>query len=78
MTIARGTIPAELFGREHYGAVSGALSAPVIGSRALGPIVASLIWSASGGYDAVLWVLAALGVLSCLSFFVALNRSAAR
>lgn len=74
MTIARGTIPAELFGREHYGTVAGALSAPVITSRALGPIVASFIWSVAGGYDAVLWALAALGLVSCLGFYLALRR----
>jgi predicted MFS family arabinose efflux permease len=75
MTIVRGTIPAELFEREHYGTVAGALSAPVIASRALGPIAASLIWSASGGYDAVLWTLAALGLVSCLSFRLALKNA---
>jgi hypothetical protein len=51
------------------------LSTPVIASRALGPIAASLIWSASGGYDAVLWTLAALGLVSCLSFLLALKNA---
>jgi MFS family permease len=74
MTIVRGTIPAEIFGRERYAAVNGALSAPVITSRALGPLVASVIWSASGGYDAVLWALAVFGLFSLLSFFLVLAR----
>jgi len=73
MTIVRGLIPAELFGRERYGAVTGALSTPVIASRALGPFMVSLIWSASGGYDAALWVLAALGILSVIGFWLAVR-----
>jgi len=74
MTIARGTIPAEIFGREHFGAVNGALSAPVLAARALGPLLASIIWSAAAGYDPVLWTLAALGLVSLASFCVALSR----
>ncbi len=62
MTIVRGIIPAEIFGRERYGAVNGALAAPVLASRSLGPLVAAVIWSAAGGYDAVIWTLAAIGL----------------
>jgi predicted MFS family arabinose efflux permease len=72
MTIIRATMPAELFGRDHYGAVNGALAAPVIVTRAAGPLVASLIWSAAGGYDGVLWVLVAVSVLSMFAFASAL------
>ena len=71
MTIARGVIPVELFGRERYGAVNGALSTPVVASRALGPFIVAVIWSASGGYDTVLWALAAIGVLSIACFGLA-------
>lgn len=56
MTIVRAVMPAELFGRESYGTINGALSAPVILSRAVAPIAAALLWSASGNYGAVLWV----------------------
>jgi MFS family permease len=73
MTIARGIIPAEIFGRARYGAVNGALAAPVLASRALGPLVAAVIWSAAGGYDAVIWTLAAIGILSAVSFFLAVK-----
>jgi hypothetical protein len=68
MTIARGLIPAEVFGLEPYGAVNGALSAPVLASRAAGTIVASLVSSATGGYDAVVLTLIAIAVLSVLAF----------
>jgi MFS family permease len=59
MTIVRGALPAELFGRDHYGAVSGALATPAMFANASGPLVASLFWTGSGGsYDAVLFALA--------------------
>ena len=74
MTITRGIIPAEIYGRERYGAVNGALAAPVLASRSLGPLVAALIWSATGGYDAVLWTLAAIGFVSLASFYLAVKR----
>ena len=74
MTIVRGVIPAEIFGRERYGAINGALQAPVLAARSLGPLVAAMIWSSTGGYDSVLWCLAAVGVFSAASFFVAVKR----
>jgi MFS family permease len=74
MTITRGIIPAEIYGRERYGAVNGALAAPVLASRSLGPLVAALIWSATGGYDAVIWTLAAIGFVSVVSFVLAVKR----
>jgi MFS family permease len=74
MTITRGIIPVEIYGRERYGAVNGALSAPVLASRSLGPLVAAFIWSAAGGYDAVLWALAAIALVSVVSFFLAVRR----
>jgi MFS family permease len=73
MTIVRGIIPAEIFGRERYGAVNGALAAPVLASRALGPLIAAFIWTAAGGYDAVIWALAAVGLVSALCFALAVK-----
>jgi len=71
MTIVRAITPAELFGRESYGAINGALSAPVIASRAAGPLAASIVWSYAGGYQAVLWLLAGLGVVAVAGFGLA-------
>ena len=76
MTIIRATMPAEMFGRDHYGAVNGALAAPVIATRAAGPLVASLIWSAGGGYDGVLWVLVAVSILAMGAFSFAADFTA--
>ena len=61
ITIVRGTLPAELFGRKHYGAVNGALALPGMISLASGPFLASLLWMSMGtNYDRV--VLALCGV----------------
>ena len=73
ITIARGTIPAEIYGRARYGAVNGALSAPVLASRAVGPLVASLIWSATGSYDAVVWTLAGIGLIAIATYVLAVK-----
>ncbi len=73
MTIARGIIPAEIFGRARYGAVNGALAAPVLASRSIGPLIAAVIWSAAGGYDAVIWTLTAIGLVSAISFLLAIE-----
>lgn len=68
MTIVRGVVPAELFGREHYGEVNGALTAPTLFARAAAPFLASLLWSAFGGYDAVLIALTVTAAASALLF----------
>jgi len=69
MTIVRGTIPVELYGRAHYGAVNGAMAAPVLISKAFGPVAAAMVWAAAGGYDGVVLALAAIAA-SSLVFFV--------
>jgi predicted MFS family arabinose efflux permease len=73
MTIVRATIPAEMFGRDQYGAVNGALAAPVITCRAAGPLAASLIWTMSGGYGGVVCALAGASVLAMAAFYLALK-----
>lgn len=67
-TIVRGAMPAELFGREHYGAINGALSAPYLLSHALGPSLAALLWAYLGNdYDRVVVV---LGVVAAAGVFL--------
>jgi MFS family permease len=73
MTIARGTLPAEVFGRARYGALNGAFAAPVLASRSLGPLVAALIWSAAGGYQLVIVVLIAIAAIAAVSFYIAMK-----
>lgn len=71
ITIVRATTPAELFGRDNYGALNGALAAPSLFARAAGPIGASLAVTASGGYAAALWMLLAITLAGAASYRVA-------
>ena len=74
MTIVRGAVPVELWGREHYGALMGWLATPAMLARASGPLLASLAWSWAGGYDAVLLLLAAIAAAAAVAFHVAVGR----
>jgi MFS family permease len=74
VTIVRGAMPAQLFGREHYGAVSGALAMPQMFALASGPFLVSLVWTATGGnYDRVLVVLSALSATGVGFFYAAIR-----
>jgi len=65
-TLARATTVAEIFGRRHYGSISGAIAVASNGARALGPVGASLLYAWLGGYEPVFWAFAAaLGVSGC-------------
>lgn len=78
LTIVRGTAPVELYGRAHYGAVTGALATPGLLARAAGPIVAAAIAALPGGYTAALWTLIALAAAAALAFFAAARLHGAR
>lgn len=71
MTVVRAALPVELYGREQYGAISGALATPGLLARAIGPIFAALLWIAFGGYGAALWVLAAVAAIGATAFLAA-------
>ncbi|MFZ6658141.1 MFS transporter [Undibacterium sp. TJN19] len=43
LTIVRGTIPQAMFGRENYGAISGALAGPALISKAAGPLAMAVV-----------------------------------
>jgi MFS family permease len=47
-TILRGTSIAELFGRERYAELNGALSAPAVLAKAAAPLVLAGLWSVTG------------------------------
>jgi len=58
ITPARAALVAELYGPAQYGRISGLLALGLTGARALAPVGAGLI-AAAGGYEPVLWLLAA-------------------
>ncbi|MBL0141153.1 MAG: MFS transporter [Betaproteobacteria bacterium] len=75
MTIVRGTVPAEIFGREGYGALSGLMATPVLLARAAGPFAAAGVLAVGGGYRAVALSLVAVGVVSWMAFAMAVRTS---
>jgi len=68
LTIVRGTVPAELFGREGYGAVAGAMVAPGIMARAAGPYAAAWMRETLGGYRPVQIAILLAGIVAALAF----------
>jgi hypothetical protein len=73
-TIVRGAIPAEIFGRSRYGAVSGALSVPSVAIRAISPWAVALAWGALGGYDGVVIAMALISAAAAALFWLAVRR----
>jgi len=71
MTIVRAAAPAELLGREGYGAITGALSASAVLPRALAPWVLALVWQFSGGYWLVPGLLTVVGLVALAGFVMA-------
>ena len=74
MTIVRGILPAELYGREAYGAISGAMATPVTIAFAAGPSVAAFLYTLGGGYPGAIIALAGIATLGAVLFFYATAR----
>jgi MFS family permease len=70
-TIMRATTPAELFGRERYASLSGALNGPAIMARALGPLLATAVLTAFDSYNVVLILLLAIALSGAASYWIA-------
>lgn len=74
MTIVRGALPAELYGRAAYGAISGAMATPVQIAVAAGPFVASLLYAAGNGYPGTLLALAGISAAGAILFRYAITH----
>jgi MFS family permease len=77
MTIVRGVSVVEVFGRESFAAVNGALMAPALVARALGPMLASVIMERTGRYEPVFFVLGCLATVSLGLFSAGMRKPAA-
>jgi MFS family permease len=71
VTIVRGSLVPEYFGREHVGRISGAMSAIALLSRAAAPLATAWLLLALPGYRELLLGLAALGVAAVAAFALA-------
>jgi MFS family permease len=74
LTIVRGTVPQELFGRENYGAISGALAGPSLVAKAAGPLAAALFVEFNSSPAWLLGILCALSVFSLFCFAAAAKK----
>jgi MFS family permease len=70
-TLARATTVSDIFGRRHYGSISGAMALGANGARALGPIGASLLYLELGGYERLFAALAAALAVAALAVLMA-------
>jgi Major Facilitator Superfamily len=71
VTIVRGNLVPEYFGREHVGRISGAMSAIALLSRAAAPLLTAWLLLALPGYRELLLGLAALGLVAVLAYALA-------
>ena len=77
ITIVRGFMVPKMISWDAYGAINGALVAPMNVTLAVAPLAAAWIWSATGGYDAVLVAIGVGAIVLCVGFWTAavLSRS---
>ena len=68
VTIVRGSLVPEYFGREHVGRISGAMSGISLFARAAAPLATAWLLLAVPGYREMLLVLAATGVAALVAF----------
>ncbi len=73
LTIVRGTIPQALFGRENYGAISGALAGPALIAKAAGPLAMAVVMQHSVAPYPFLLILLLFTIVS-LGFYLAAVR----
>jgi len=68
VTIVRGSLVPEYFGREHVGRISGAMSGITLLARASAPLATAWLLLALAGYREMLLVLSATGVAAVMAF----------
>lgn len=73
LTIVRGTVPQTLFGRENYGAISGALAGPSLLAKAAGPLAAAAFVEANPSPALLLGALFVVSIVSLLCFRAAVK-----
>ena len=75
LTIVRGTVPAELFGREGYGALLGRLAMPQVIARAFAPAALAGLLVFDPQRTVALTALVVCGALALLAYRRAVRRT---
>ncbi|MFY8085775.1 MAG: hypothetical protein ACOVOG_01075 [Rubrivivax sp.] len=68
VTIVRGALVPELFGRAHVGRIGGAMSGVSLVLRSMGPVLVAVALLWLPGYAQAVLMMAGLGALSALAF----------
>ncbi|MCI0714586.1 MAG: MFS transporter [Chloroflexi bacterium] len=55
-TVFDGSVWANIFGREHLGAIRGFVSTALVISTSVGPVIFALSYDLFGSYDVILWI----------------------
>ncbi len=78
MTIVRGTVPAELFGRREFGTLLGRLARPQLIARAVAPVALTLAFPFDPSRTITAYLLGAGGLVALLAYQVAIRARRAR
>ncbi len=73
MTIVRGTVPAELFGRREFGTLLGRLARPQLIARAAAPVALTLAFPFDPSRTITAYLLGAGGLVALLAYQVAIR-----
>jgi len=74
MTIVRGVVPAELYGRQNYAALLGHMARPAFIARALAPFAFPAALATMGRSTAI-FALALIAVLACWVYWLAIGKA---
>lgn len=77
LTIVRGTIPQALFGRENYGAISGALAGPALLAKAAGPLVIAAVVQRTASPSPIIGFLLVAAIISLACYLSAIKSQGA-
>jgi hypothetical protein len=75
LTIVRGVVPGELFGRDEYGALLGRLAQPQFIARAIAPFALATLIALDGSHGFALATLAVGGLLGVVAYWRAVIRA---
>lgn len=67
ISLAKPALIAETYGAQHYGSINGSMTSIIAVAQTIAPFGAGALHQLTGGYNAVLWVFAALAAASALA-----------
>lgn len=71
LSIVRGTVPAELFGRATYGSLMGRLAQPAFFAKAVAPLAVALLIGANEAYGRMAWLFMLLMAAAIAAYLMA-------